>query len=265
MSQINAIVSDLDGTLVGSEQKVSEPVKKAILRWTATGNVFSIATGRAFEGLVENICQELKLKQLHIVRGGSEIISSESGEVVWGKYIPKEHVSGLLASVGKHPQFILLAESGKDLFTKDGAGNAEFATGAVIKTFADLPLDRVPKIAIPPLYQEELILPLYEQLLSKYPALHIVKTTSKKGFGVDINDGGAGKHQALLEYSKLMNLNPASILGVGDSYNDYPLLTACGAKIAMGNAPKELKDIADQVVGTVEEDGIVEVITIAMN
>jgi hydroxymethylpyrimidine pyrophosphatase-like HAD family hydrolase len=68
MSQIKAIVSDLDGTLVGSEQKVSEPVKQAILRWAAIENVFSIATGCTYEGLVENICYELNLKKLHIVR-----------------------------------------------------------------------------------------------------------------------------------------------------------------------------------------------------
>jgi Cof subfamily protein (haloacid dehalogenase superfamily) len=265
MGYIKAIVSDFDGTLIGSKQKISDPVKSAILNWTAAGNIFSVATGRAYEGLLQNICHELGLSQYHIVRGGSEIISGETDEVVWGKYIPLEYVNSIIAKLVNNKQFVTLAESGKDLFTLDGKGDAEFATGAKIKTFADLPLEKVPKIAVPPLYSSELIIPLYEQLLGEYPTLHIVKTTSKKGMGIDINDGGAGKHQSLLEYSRLMGLDPANILGVGDSYNDHPLLSACGTKVAMGHAPKELKDIADFVVGTLEEDGIKQVIEYAMS
>lgn len=65
---------------------------------------------------------------------------------------------------------------------------------------------------------------------------------------------------ALLEYSKLINLDPQHIVGVGDSYNDYPLLTACGYKVAIGNSPAELKEIADLVVGTQEDDGVVGVL-----
>ena len=42
--------------------------------------------------------------------------------------------------------------------------------------------------------------------------------------------------------------------------NDYPLLINCGYKIAMGNAPDSLKAIADLVVGTQAEDGLVEVV-----
>ncbi len=50
------------------------------------------------------------------------------------------------------------------------------------------------------------------------------------------------------------------IIGVGDSYNDFPLLMACGLKVAMGNAAPELKEIADYIAPTVEEDGVVDVI-----
>ena len=47
------------------------------------------------------------------------------------------------------------------------------------------------------------------------------------------------------------------MVGMGDSYNDYPLFTACGYKIAMGNAPDELKEIADFIAPTVENNGTV--------
>lgn len=50
------------------------------------------------------------------------------------------------------------------------------------------------------------------------------------------------------------------MIGVGDGYNDYPMLEACGLKVAMGNAVDELKVIADIVAPSIEQDGLAKVI-----
>ena len=60
--------------------------------------------------------------------------------------------------------------------------------------------------------------------------------------------------------SKILNIDPSLMVGVGDGYNDYPLLSVCGFKVAMENAPKELKEIADLIVPDVEHDGLVTLI-----
>ena len=49
---------------------------------------------------------------------------------------------------------------------------------------------------------------------------------------------------------------PANMVAVGDSYNDLPMLEACGFSIAMGNAPPEVKDAAEFVAPSVAEDGL---------
>ena len=46
------------------------------------------------------------------------------------------------------------------------------------------------------------------------------------------------------------------MVAAGDSYNDLPMLKACGFSIAMGSAPGEVKAIADFVAPTVDEDGL---------
>ncbi|MBT4681105.1 MAG: HAD hydrolase family protein, partial [Candidatus Pacebacteria bacterium] len=48
--KIKAIVSDFDGTIVSYEQKISNEVKAAISNYVTKGGIFSIATGRAYEG-----------------------------------------------------------------------------------------------------------------------------------------------------------------------------------------------------------------------
>lgn len=44
----------------------------------------------------------------------------------------------------------------------------------------------------------------------------------------------------------------------GDDYADIGMLTLCGKGIAMGNAINEVKEIADLIIGSNDEDGIAE-------
>jgi len=46
------------------------------------------------------------------------------------------------------------------------------------------------------------------------------------------------------------------VLAVGDGNNDLEMLQWAGRGVAMGQAPDELKSVADDVTGTVEEDGL---------
>ena len=46
------------------------------------------------------------------------------------------------------------------------------------------------------------------------------------------------------------------MIAAGDSYNDLPMLKACGLRIVMGNAPDALKAIADYVAPSVDDDGL---------
>lgn len=260
--KIKAIISDFDGTLAAN-QTVSQAVAQAIRQFVSDGFQFSIATGRAYAGLIEQVSHDLSLSPLQIVRGGSEIIDHTTGQVVWGKYIDPDLVVRVLAYLQTQNDIYYAAEHAEFIFTVEGKPNSEFGPQAQFKDLSDLPLIDVPKIMLPPFQSQVIIDRVLENLKQQFPELHIVKTSSKTGVGIDINDGGAGKHMAVLEYARLTNLNPQEMLGVGDSFNDYPLLTACGTKVAMGNAQDELKAIADHIVRSQAEDGMLDVLEIA--
>ncbi|GIK84321.1 MAG: hydrolase [Patescibacteria group bacterium] len=261
MQKYKAIVSDFDGTLVDHSQQMTQAAKDAIREFVKNGGVFSIATGRGYPGILEKTCKELGLKHPVIVRGGSEIISTETDEILWAKHINPDTLARLIEHLSEL-DFFFAAERGQYVYSIDGKVDAEFGAGADFLDIKDMPLDGVPKAVIPPLYPLELVEPVLEKIINLFPDLHVVKTSSKKGVGIDINEGGAGKHMALLAYAKIMDFDPQEIIGVGDSYNDYPLLSACGLKISMANAPTELKEIADFVVANQENDGIIEVLKI---
>lgn len=261
MKQYKAIVSDFDGTLVNENSQISSIALLAIKNYTQSGGIFSIATGRDYYGALKSICIDLKLKSLHIVRGGSEIISSTDHKVVWARHINSDVLTVLLNHLSNVPDIYYAAERGELIYTKDAKPHDMFGPNAQFGDLAAMPHDAVPKLFLTASPNKpDIVQQFHDEIKHKFPQLHVIKTTHKDLIGIDITDVNASKSSALLQYAKLMNLRPKEIIGVGDSYNDYPLLSACGFKVAMGNAPAELIEIADMVVGTQKQNGIIEVI-----
>ena len=53
-----------------------------------------------------------------------------------------------------------------------------------------------------------------------------------------------------------LDINLDQVVAIGDSFNDLPVFEIVGFSIAMGNAPDSLKDLADWVAPSVENDGV---------
>ena len=79
-------------------------------------------------------------------------------------------------------------------------------------------------------------------------------------WAVDFTRKGVNKGSSLKELCGLLRVEPSETIAVGDSFNDVPMLQACGLGIAMGCSPKEVRDAARYTVGSVGEDGVVEAI-----
>jgi len=251
-----AIVSDFDGTLVGKDQYIPEPVIQAIKSFTNKGNIFSIATGRMYAGRIESQVKKLGLKSLQITRVGSEIVDI-IGKVIWGKYI-KDNEAKEIVDYLKQKNQKLYVDKDVSIYTDENIGT-EY--GRQVKPLSSLEYLKIPKIGVlggslTKFEAENLV----KDMGDKFHYINIFAAHNPRGWGLDITATGATKQIALLEWAKLNNLKREDIVGVGDSYNDYPLLTASGVGVAMGNAVDELKEIADFIAPTQEESGILEVI-----
>lgn len=72
----------------------------------------------------------------------------------------------------------------------------------------------------------------------------------------DINVAGVDKGTGLCEMVNFYGLNPSCTVAFGDGGNDIPMLRRAGIGVAMGNACDNVKDHADFITGTVDDDGI---------
>jgi hydroxymethylpyrimidine pyrophosphatase-like HAD family hydrolase len=68
------------------------------------------------------------------------------------------------------------------------------------------------------------------------------------------------KGRGLLELCRILGIDPARTIGVGDGENDEPLLRAAGLAVAMGNATPDVAGMADAVVAGNAHDGVAEAI-----
>ncbi|KRF23387.1 HAD family hydrolase [Phycicoccus sp. Soil803] len=77
---------------------------------------------------------------------------------------------------------------------------------------------------------------------------------------LDLNPEGVSKGSALELLRRRLEVEPQYTLAVGDQRNDVEMLHWAARGVAMGNAPDSVKEVADEVTLTVDEDGLVPVL-----
>jgi len=258
---IKAVLTDLDGTLIDFNGLYDKKVPSLIQELKQNNINVSLATGRAYFGDVSRIVKELDLSPLTIVNGGGMIINHMTGEAPWHKPLSDESARYIVDYLIK-TNYIFSLETKEDAYMMKIVPTRAYPHDFVVHAFnkADLP-KQILKILVHGMANK---LPEIEidkhinNIKDKCKDISVMKFAYKEYFGIDFTSEGATKHTAVLEYAKTLGISPREIIAVGDGFNDYPLFTACGYTIAMGSAPKELKDIADIIVSRSADGGMRE-------
>ena len=80
------------------------------------------------------------------------------------------------------------------------------------------------------------------------------------GFWYKFTKKNVTKENAIKKIAEVCGFGTDSIIVFGDDYADIGMLQLCGTGVAMGNAIDEVKEIADIVIGSNDEDGIADFI-----
>lgn len=237
-----ALVLDLDGTTLPPFTYEVRPKIKAAIEKAKEKVFVSIATGRPLTKAVK-IIEDLSLSGVCIVNNGTQLYDPIKKEIIRAYYLPRDLVEEVYALFQKEKITIWVVTDEGD-FPGEKWRSYDKLYGVVA-------------VNIPPA-----LVPTLEEKVK-----HIQGITTHRMFGntpdqefLEVTDARATKQSGIFEVAKREGIKPEEIIGVGDSYNDFPLLMACGLKIAMGNAAPELKAIADFIAPTVEEDGVATII-----
>ena len=238
-----ALILDVDGTLVANHG-TAVPSQKVITALTKAKDILHIglATNRSFH-LLTGIFASLPFLGPCIINGATQIIDPKTRKVLWEQKINTEDVSKILA----------IAEGLGIRMNLQGEETAVLYSGENM-------LGKILGLYTQPLSSTDV--EKFLQAISEIKGISAHKTSSWEGdkMHVSINHLNASKQYAVYELAKILDITPEEIIGVGDHYNDFPLLMACGLKVAMGNAVDDLKSIADYITSPVEGDGVAEVV-----
>ncbi|MFI5495517.1 HAD family hydrolase [Actinoplanes sp. NPDC051859] len=96
----------------------------------------------------------------------------------------------------------------------------------------------------------------FAELVSRTLGESAVATHSSESALVEISAAGVTKAAGLAWVCEREGIDPAEVVAFGDMPNDLPLLAWAGRSVAMGNAHPAVKEVADEVALTNDEDGV---------
>ncbi len=228
---------DLDGTMIGPNENISPQVHSAVTELASLVPVF-IATGREPDDVIR-FARQLGLTTPQVSDGGAAILDPVSGQAVW------------TASLGE-------ADAEAIVRLLDRMGSAFVATHAngTARTLAevtDWDIVRVSALDLSHSAADALA-----DEFSGHPEVHAVRAKLPYNglWAVDFTRSGVDKSTGISQVGQSIGVEAADMAAAGDSFNDLPMLLTSGLSIAMGNAPDQVKQVADFVAPTVEEDGL---------
>jgi len=234
---ILAAALDLDGTVIGPNENISPAVHEAIVRLAERIHVF-IATGREPADVLR-YANELGLTTPQLCDGGANILDPVQGVSTW---------TAPLGPVNAEAVVTRLREMGSAFVATHASGTAS--------TFDDVPdwdLIRVSALDL-----DEDTADALATEFRRNKNMYVIKAVLPYNglWAVDFTLAGVDKASGIARVGQTLGVNPTNMVAVGDSYNDLPMLEACGFSVAMGNAPPEVKDAAEFVAPSVAEDGL---------
>ena len=86
--------------------------------------------------------------------------------------------------------------------------------------------------------------------------IKFLNTGENKCLYYDIVNAGVSKANAIQKFCQLLKIDPDNTIAIGDGFNDIEMLKVAKTRVAMGNAVQALKDIADIIIDTNNNDGV---------
>lgn len=258
------LVLDIDGTLTNSQKEITPATKRGIQMVLEHGHKVILASGRPTPGM-RRYEQELELEKYGgylLSFNGARIIECRSGEIVYQRILPPGIIPSLYAFAKKNgcglvtyfgdkvisafepDEYVELESRINGMPIKVVENFVNYVDFDIVKCILTAPVDRAPQL-------EKELQEKYEDVVSVYRS---------EPFFIEIMPINVDKATSLDRMLETVGLTRENAICCGDGFNDISMIQYAGTGVAMGNAQPAVKEVADYVTGTNDEDGLVEVI-----
>ncbi len=243
-----AVFIDIDGTLIGKSYDTYKENIRVINKARALGHKFFICTGRGTAYLTK----ELEIdKNFDGVISGAGAISRFEGKDIF-KHLMPFNLSKIFCDFVLENNLAGILEGEENMYYFEPL---EKVYNIREENFVKLDKDNLYKILTPktPIEKFTIIGEIpkeLDELLGED-----CRVLRHENYG-EILQKKCDKGSALLETIKVLGVPCERSIAIGDSMNDYDMMMASGISVAMGNAIKEIKEIADIITDDVDKSGV---------
>lgn len=242
------ILTDLDGTLICSDGSISERTKSILKSCQNRGIYVVIATARYWIG-AERYIEEIR-PDYEITTDGTLI--HRHGEQIYSCNLETEDTNKIIQDIlARDNKTEITVAAGRRVFwNSKHISESEKLHKAVYYDYRKPLSCQANKIVAE--------LPDYETALEIANKNHCRLQSYRGEKWYAFLPETAGKVQAIRELAKILNISLNEIAAFGDDKNDIEMLKMCGTGVAVNNAIQEVKDIADSVTLSNDENGVAE-------
>ncbi|WP_280771028.1 Cof-type HAD-IIB family hydrolase [Salipaludibacillus daqingensis] len=235
---IKLIALDMDGTLLMDNHDVSKANRQAIALAKEKGVDVVICTGRSLMAC-QDYADDLELNSYIVTGNGSEIWHT-SGQLIERNLLKSELVNMMWELRNEHKTNHWAA-------SVDKVWKNEMPEDILNYEWLKFGFDTTDNDARDVIFD----------LLSKHPELEVSNSSLTN---IEINAVGVNKAVAIKKLCSFLNISMDNVLSMGDSLNDMAMITEAGLGVAMGNAQEIVKESADWITYSNNEDGVAHAI-----
>lgn len=255
------VASDVDGTLLGPDERVPARAYAAIERLVAAGVGFVLVTGRP-PRWIPPVVAMLPVAPLAVCANGGVLYDAAADRVVWARTFDPGALGELAAAVAEVlpaagiavERVGVRAEDPDALFVAEPAYRHAWPDGHNRVAERSELLDRP---AVKMLVRcAELSSDAMVAALAPVVGARADLTFSHPLGLVELSPPGVTKATGLSEVAGRAGVSAGEVVAFGDMPNDLEMLRWAGHGVAMGNAHPALRDVADEVTAHHGEDGL---------
>lgn len=258
------LVLDIDGTLTNSQKEISPTTKAGLINIMERGHRIILASGRPTPGM-RRYEEELELEKYGgylLSFNGARIVECLSGEIVYQRTLPltllpgfygfaKRNGCGLVTYLGD--EVISAFEPDEYIKLEARINNMPVRQVKNFLSFVDFDINKCLMTAEP-----DKAAVLEKELQEKYGG--VASIYRSEPFFIEIMPKNVDKASSLDKMLETIGMTRENVICCGDGFNDVSMIKYAGIGVAMGNAQQAVKEVADYITSTNDEDGLVQVI-----
>ena len=256
MRDCRLIAVDLDGTLLNSQKKISDVSLEAIRNFVCSGGRFVVSTGRPIQGIYK--FKDLdEFHGLAIIYNGAMVVDTSNGEIIFSQLMDKSESEAIIKKACKMDiSFCIWADN--QLYCNRINEHVRYYQSfsdvepIVLSDFSELVRNGITKILMVDTPDK---IKCYTEAFSNMEYANTTFCNSMPEF-LECFNSKVSKGIALSKIIDICGVKREETAAFGDAPNDISMIEYAGMGVAMGNASDIVKDAADYITDTNDNDGV---------